>query len=166
MSDHEYFMRLAIEVAQQNRRAPFGTVLVDDDSKCVVAQGINQTRLNPLLHGEMDAIGNYAATKLNRWQSLRLYTTAEPCCMCQAAIVWAGIPEVIFGTSIAQLNAIRLAPIRADRRAGGCPSQVRRLPDFRGFPGGGMRRAFSGSKKSLKPIQDGCSPGPSSHFFA
>ena len=104
MDDHEHFMRLAIEVARQNRKAPFGTIIVDRDSERVVAQGINQTRLNPLLHGEMDAIDNYAETKLNRWQSLRLYTTAEPCCMCQSAILWAGIPEVIFGTSIARLT--------------------------------------------------------------
>ena len=34
------------------------------------------------------------------WSGLRLYTTAEPCCMCQAAILWAGIPEVFFGTSM------------------------------------------------------------------
>ena len=58
---------------------------------------------NPILHGELDAILRYANIVNPRWQDLRLYTTAEPCCMCQAAIMWAGIPEVVFGTSVATL---------------------------------------------------------------
>ena len=37
---------------------------------------------------------------------MRLYTTAEPCCMCQGAILWAGIPEVVFGTSISTLQRL------------------------------------------------------------
>ncbi len=55
------------------------------------------------MHGEMDAIVRYADLGANRWGNLRLYTTAEPCCMCQAAIIWAGIPEVVYGTSVEKL---------------------------------------------------------------
>ena len=40
------------------------------------------------------------------WGRLTLYTTAEPCPMCMAAILWAGIPRVVFGTSIRQLQRL------------------------------------------------------------
>ena len=103
MVDHEGHMRNAIEVARNNPRAPFGTVLVDIECNRTVIQGLNRSAENPILHGEIDAINRYANNGLNRWDHLRLYTTAEPCCMCQSAIIWAGIPEVVFGTSIAKL---------------------------------------------------------------
>ncbi len=104
MKSHDHYMNLAIELARNNLQAPFGTLLVDMELDDVVANGLNQSQSNPLLHGETDAINNYAALNLNRWSSLRLYTTAEPCCMCMAAIIWSKIPEVVFGTSIASLK--------------------------------------------------------------
>lgn len=97
-------MRRAIEMAHRQPRAPFGAVLVDIETEEVVAEGWNQVQINPVLHGEMEAIHRYAARKIDGWTRLRLYTTAEPCCMCQAAIIWAGIPEVIFGTTIKTLR--------------------------------------------------------------
>lgn len=96
-------MQQAIAVAHSNPTAPFGTVLVDRRTNTVVTEGLNRATENPIVHGELDAIIRYAAYVDPSWQDLRLYTTAEPCCMCQAAIMWAGIPEVVFGTSIATL---------------------------------------------------------------
>lgn len=101
--DHEEYMRRAIKLALSNPLAPFGALLVDREQEHVVAKGLNQVKRNPLLHGEIDAINQYAERGEKRWSHLRLYTTAEPCCMCQAAVIWAGIPEVIYGTSIATL---------------------------------------------------------------
>lgn len=103
MDKHEKYMRLAIEVARLNPRAAFGTVLVDHECDQVVAQGINHVSTNPILHGEIDAIMRYSEEGGNRWAQLSLYTTAEPCCMCQAAIIWCGIPHVVYGTAIATL---------------------------------------------------------------
>ena len=96
-------MRRAIRVARGNARAPFGTLLVDIETNEVVVEGLNRSGVNPILHGEIEAINRYAELGTNRWSSLRVYTTAEPCCMCQSAIIWAGIPEVVFGTSIDKL---------------------------------------------------------------
>ena len=104
--DHDKYMRIAIELAQENPRAPFAAVLVDQKSGEIVATGLNQSSSNPTLHGEIAAINTYAQLEGDDWQELTLYTTAEPCCMCQGAILWAGIAEVVFGTSIAELRRI------------------------------------------------------------
>ncbi|MBS0260452.1 MAG: nucleoside deaminase, partial [Planctomycetes bacterium] len=37
-------------------------------------------------------------------RDLALYTTAEPCPMCMGAILWSGIRQVVFGTSIETLQ--------------------------------------------------------------
>lgn len=103
MIEHEKYMRLALNVALGNQQAPFGTVLVDVEDPDAIVEGLNRSSEDPVLHGEIDAIQRYAQQGRGRWDRLRLYTTAEPCCMCQAAIIWAGIPEVIFGTSIETL---------------------------------------------------------------
>lgn len=102
----ERFMRAAIEQAAANRRAPFGAVLVDGRSGGVVAAGVNRSRENPTLHGEIVAINAYADSGGDAWPRLTLYTTAEPCCMCQGAILWSGIGRVVFGTSIDTLTRL------------------------------------------------------------
>jgi len=96
-------MRRAIEVAQSNPRHPFGSVIVDSTSEAIVAEGFNQSSQNPTLHGEMDAINNYASSGGTNWSRLTLYTTAEPCPMCMSAVLWTGIGCVVYGTSIPTL---------------------------------------------------------------
>jgi tRNA(Arg) A34 adenosine deaminase TadA len=97
----ELLMRRAIEVANQNPECPFGALLVDRETGEVVAEGVNGSDRSPVLHGEIDAIQNCAVGRPNAdWSNLCLYTTAEPCCMCQGAALWAGISRVVFGTSI------------------------------------------------------------------
>ena len=99
-------MRRAIEIAQRNPASPFGAVLVDTDTWQVVAEGINRSHLSPVRHGEIDAIENCAQQFPHvDWSRLWLYTTAEPCCMCQGAILWAGISRVVYGTSIQTLKS-------------------------------------------------------------
>jgi len=101
---HEQYMRRAIEIARRNPQAPFAALLVDGRTGQVVAEGWNRWQENPTWHGEIDAINRYAAENPEvPWARLRLYTTAEPCCMCQGAILWAGVAEVVFGTSIRTL---------------------------------------------------------------
>jgi tRNA(Arg) A34 adenosine deaminase TadA len=55
----------------------------------------------------MDAINKCAATQPKiDWTKLTLYTTAEPCAMCQGAVAWAGISRVVFGSSIPFLKSL------------------------------------------------------------
>ena len=106
LSLHERFILRAIRLATANPSAPFAAVLVDIGTGEIMADGINRHGDNPTWHGEMDAINCAAAGQAVNWTGMRLYTTAEPCCMCQGAILWAGIPEVVFGTSIRTLKQL------------------------------------------------------------
>jgi len=54
-----------------------------------------------------------------------LYTTAEPCPVCQSAVEWAGIPWVVYGSSIPFLQGLGWWQI--DIRAG----EVARRTPFR-----------------------------------
>ena len=105
--EHEQYMRHAIEAAANNPRAPFGAVIVDREHKEIVAQGFNKSSQNPVWHGEIDAINRCAADHpALDWKRLTLYTTAEPCPMCQSAIIWAGMPLIVYGTSIPFLKQL------------------------------------------------------------
>jgi tRNA(adenine34) deaminase len=106
LADHERYMRRAIELARNAPRLPFGTVIVDRESSAIVAEGWNRGEENPIWHGEIDALNRLANVPQRQLASqLLLYTTAEPCPMCQSAILWAGIGGVIFGTSIRRLQS-------------------------------------------------------------
>ena len=99
--DHEFFMRRAIELALNVPNVPFGALIVNRDTNEILAEGWNKTNINPTWHGEIDAINQLVLRQESLDASkLVLYTTAEPCPMCQAAILWAGIGMVVFGTSI------------------------------------------------------------------
>lgn len=101
MSQHEHFMRCAIQLARQVPQLPFGAVIVDRVGGQIVAQGWNQSSRNPTWHGEIDAINRLAASQPHfDGRNLVLYTTAEPCPMCQGAVFWTGITTVVYGTSI------------------------------------------------------------------
>jgi tRNA(Arg) A34 adenosine deaminase TadA len=107
MNDHERYMTRAIALATNVPDLPFGAVIVDGLSGTILAEGWNKTALNPTWHGEIDAINRLAAAGLgSESKHLVLYTTAEPCPMCQAAVLWSGIEEVVFGTSIRTLQRL------------------------------------------------------------
>ncbi len=107
MPDHEKYMRRAIELTGNVPKAPFGAVIVDQDTGEVLSEGWNKSSINPTWHGEIDAINHMAKAGCDwKVKPLALYTTAEPCPMCQGAIHWTGIETVIFGTSIRFLQQL------------------------------------------------------------
>ena len=70
-------MRLAIEIGKRNPVALFGAVIVRRADGAVSASGLNDSRANPTLHGEIVAIDDYVARHGNRgWGEQILYTTA------------------------------------------------------------------------------------------
>ena len=101
------YMRQAIEIARKVPDFPFGAVIVHRTTGDIIAKGVNRSSENPIFHGEIDAINNCVATYPQiDWAKLDLYTTAEPCPMCQSAIEWAGIPTIYYGTSIPYLQGL------------------------------------------------------------
>ena len=104
--DHERYMRRAIELAANVPDFPFGAVIVDRRTGEIVAEGWNKSSTNPTWHGEIDAINRLAESQADfDGSQLVLYTTAEPCPMCQGAILWSGIETVVYGTSIRFLQS-------------------------------------------------------------
>ncbi len=107
MLNHERYMLRAIELAGNVPELPFAAVIVNQETGEVLSEGWNQSSINPTWHGEIDAINHMAEAGCD-WKgtSLALYTTAEPCPMCQGAILWTGIETVVFGTSIRFLQKL------------------------------------------------------------
>lgn len=100
------FMATTIEVAASNPIAPYGAIIVYDDKE-ILLKSVNSAHYHPLMHGELSVIHNLFNNGFNGDVSkLSLYTTAEPCPMCTAAIYWARIPKVVYGSSIAFLHEL------------------------------------------------------------
>ncbi|MBM4071220.1 MAG: nucleoside deaminase [Planctomycetes bacterium] len=115
--DHKQFMRRAIALTANVPHLPFGAVIVNRQTATIVAEGWNKSSVNPTWHGEIDAINQLICSKKNiAGSDLVLYTTAEPCPMCQGAVLWSGIETVVFGTSIRFLQDLgwRQIDIRAE----------------------------------------------------
>ncbi len=105
MNEHEFYMRRAIELAANVPDFPFGALIVDRGSGEILSEGWNKSSINPTFHGEIDAINQLVLSNPGiDANKLVLYTTAEPCPMCQGAILWTGIEMVVFATSIRSLQ--------------------------------------------------------------
>ena len=118
LEQHERAMRLAIEQGKRNAFYPFGAVITRADTGAVMAEGVNTTRANPILHGEIACMNDYVARNGSTgWSDCVLYTTAEPCPMCMSALAWARIGGVVFGTSIESLKRFGIDQIDITSRA-------------------------------------------------
>ena len=103
--NHEYFMKEALEEAKKGD-LPYGAVIVKNGE--IVIRGYNtaQTDSDVSAHGEINALRAFTKKygySLKALEDYTLYTTCEPCPMCAAACVWAGVSTVVFGASTKQL---------------------------------------------------------------
>lgn len=126
MDKHIYhFMAETITVAAENPIAPFGAIIVYDDKE-ILLKSVNSAHHHPLMHGELSVIHRLFDNGFNGDASkLSLYTTAEPCPMCAAAIYWAMIPKVVYGSSIAFLHDLFGRQIQVSAR-----DVLSKSPDF------------------------------------
>ena len=98
--DDARWIARVIELALENvgcGGGPFGALVVADGE--LVAEGRNRVTasLDPTAHAEVEAIR--AACRVRGDFSLvgtTLYTSCEPCPMCQAAALWARVGRVVF----------------------------------------------------------------------
>ena len=99
----EYFMNLALKEALEaleEDEVPIGCVIVAQNQ--IVGKGYNQVeRLHDITaHAEIIAItaaSNYFNNKYLK--DCTLYVTIEPCMMCAAAMGWAQLRRIVYGTA-------------------------------------------------------------------
>jgi tRNA(adenine34) deaminase len=100
-ADHERFMRVALEIAEQADRdgnLGIGSVIVRNGE--IIGRGRNQLRTarSPLVHAETDAIADACrALGTDDLAGSTLYTTMEPCAMCAGAMLNANIRTWVMG---------------------------------------------------------------------
>ena len=97
------FMQTSIDEARHgithNHGGPFGAVIVRDGE--IISRAHNQVLKtnDPTAHAEVLAI-RQASSVLGKFDlsDCELYTTSQPCPMCLAAIFWARIKTVYYGS--------------------------------------------------------------------
>ena len=103
MSDHESFMRRALELARTNIHAggrPFGAVLVKDGKVLAEAANSIHASHDPTDHAEMRAIRlASAALAVPRLDGCVIYASGHPCPMCLAAMYLCGIERAWYAYS-------------------------------------------------------------------
>jgi tRNA(Arg) A34 adenosine deaminase TadA len=86
---------------------PFGALIVDSRSGTTVMRAVNAVRPenDPSSHAELRTVRE--ATRKRGNPSLHgctLYSTCEPCPMCMANALWAGLDRVVYGATIEDAN--------------------------------------------------------------
>jgi guanine deaminase len=110
MPGNPVFMQQAIALATENvlsgRGGPFGAVIVRDGE--VLAAGVNLVTASndPTAHAEVVVIRN-ACKRLHTFnlQGCEIYTSCEPCPMCLAAIYWARLGAIYYGSTAEEAAA-------------------------------------------------------------
>lgn len=103
-------MKLAVREARKNIRTmsggPFGACIVKNGRVIAVARN-TVLKNDATCHAEINAI-RAASKKLKTYDlsGCVIYSTTEPCPMCFAAIHWARIKRIIYGTKISDAKKI------------------------------------------------------------
>ncbi len=86
---------------------PFGAIIVNTNTGERLMRAVNATRKDndPSSHGETRTV-RLACKKLKRpnLAGYTMYSTCEPCAMCMANALWAGLDRVVYGATIADAN--------------------------------------------------------------
>jgi tRNA(Arg) A34 adenosine deaminase TadA len=107
----EHFLRRSFAVARRaanHGNHPFGAVLVDRKHNVLIE---SENGYMPARDGTAHAerlLATQACTTLSPdvLKDATLYSSAEPCAMCAAAIYWVGIGRLVYGISERRLRAV------------------------------------------------------------
>jgi tRNA(Arg) A34 adenosine deaminase TadA len=111
MNEHEKFMRIAIELSEQNVKdglgGPFGAVIVKEGEVIAASANMVVPTNDPTAHAEVSAI-RLACQKLGTFnlKGCVIYTSCEPCPMCLGAIYWAHLDHIYFANTKADAAAV------------------------------------------------------------
>lgn len=126
-ADDEAKVGLAIELSRRNVEnasgGPFGAAVFNGDGR-LVSVGVNRVIAQncSVAHAEMMAY-MLAQQRLQRFRlnegggKFILATSAQPCCQCYGATVWAGIDELLIGArseDVEELTEFDEGPLPAD----------------------------------------------------
>src|SRR3954453_21271694 len=107
----EKFMRRAIELSAQALNQPgvrpYGAVVVKAGK--IGGGGLNESAKNfdPTSHGEVEAVRDACRNlKTTDLSGCELYTSCEPCSVCVATMIMAGIGRMYYGASLEQSAAV------------------------------------------------------------
>jgi len=93
------------------RPVPFGALIVDTRTGKRLMRATNAVlrESDPSAHGETRTV-RLACKKLKRpsLAGYTMYSTCEPCPMCMANALWAGLDRVVFGATIEDANRYTL----------------------------------------------------------
>ncbi|HID73329.1 TPA: nucleoside deaminase [Candidatus Micrarchaeota archaeon] len=129
-------MKKALDKAHEGIKkgeSPFGSCIVKDGKVIAVAHNTVLSENDPTNHAEINAIRK-ACKNLGHHDlsGCIIYSTAEPCPMCFAAIHWAKIGRIIFGTGISDVKNLGFSELTISneemRDKGG--SKVEVIGDF------------------------------------
>ena len=86
---------------------PFGALIVETATGKPLMQALNAVAAenDPSSHGELRTVR--MATRKLKSRSLKgytMYSTCEPCAMCMANALWAGLDRVVYGATIKDAN--------------------------------------------------------------
>jgi tRNA(Arg) A34 adenosine deaminase TadA len=100
-------VRFTARTLSTPRPVPFGALIVDTATGLPLTRAVNAVRAenDPSSHAELRTVRK-AARKLRTpfLKGYTLYTTCEPCPMCMANALWAGLDRVVYGATIADAN--------------------------------------------------------------
>lgn len=98
-TDVDFFKKLL--TFSKEKKEPFVALLIDSSSNEILQYGFNRYPKNPIKHSEIDAYSSYSDRMSSldaQPKGLTLYTTACPCPMCTAALVYSKIERVVYGS--------------------------------------------------------------------
>ncbi|MEV6426161.1 nucleoside deaminase [Nocardia sp. NPDC051463] len=96
------------EHAGREGNRQFGAVIVAAGG-ATIAEGRNEVASTSIVTAHAELVAITAAIKAGRAAQLdgaAIYASGEPCPMCAAAVVWAGIARVVFGAAEPDFTAI------------------------------------------------------------
>jgi tRNA(Arg) A34 adenosine deaminase TadA len=100
-------VRFTARTMETESPVPFGALIVETTSGKTLMRAINAERPenDPSSHAELRTVRK-ATRKLKRTslKGYTLYSTCEPCPMCMANVLWAGLDRVVYGATIEDAN--------------------------------------------------------------
>jgi tRNA(Arg) A34 adenosine deaminase TadA len=100
-------VRFTARTLESASPVPFGALIVNTASGELLMRAVNAVRRenDPSSHAELRTVRK--ATRKLKKASLAgytMYTTCEPCPMCMANALWAGLDRVVYGATIEDAN--------------------------------------------------------------